>query len=116
MAWTRGLAESAMTGTAQVIRTVETPDTTGGQTAVETVVATYPCRLTTLSATTLSATERPEGGRAAAVTIWRCFLPAGAVLSPTDIVQIDGVRYEVTDDDRARTDGVMVTVNLRRAR
>jgi hypothetical protein len=89
---------------------------TGGQTAAEEVVATYPCRLTTVSARTLSAQERPAGGRVAALALWRCFLPAVADVQPTDALLIGGSRFEVIDTDGQRTDAVMTTVNLREAR
>lgn len=101
-----------MTDTAAVIRVTEVSDGAGGMTTTEATVATVACSLQTREAAV--GRETPEAGRVVAVTVWVAYLPAGTDCEPADVLLVNGTRYEVVDSDKARSDGVVMAVNLRR--
>jgi hypothetical protein len=49
-----------------------------------------------------------------AVELWTCYFAAGTDVLPTDVLLINGVRYQAVEDDGARSNSVRVAVNLRR--
>lgn len=107
----RALANRELTDTAGVMRTTVVPNPEGGQTETETVVATLPCNL---QADTTTPQERVEGGRVVAVNLWTCYFAAGTEILPTDVLLINGDRYQAVEDDAARSNSAVVAVNLRR--
>lgn len=114
LSWLKGLAQQDMNSTAEVMRTTTVANAEGGQTETEVLVATVPCRLAAQSSSSAIGQERPEGGRVVAVTLWTCYLPIGTDVRPQDVLMVNGVRYEVTDDSAAATDSAVVAVSLRR--
>jgi hypothetical protein len=107
----RGRATRLLTDEAEVLRTTSVTNAEGTQTETETVAATLACLLQSDTANPL---ERAEGGRVVAEMQWTCFLAAGSDVRPADVLRINGVRYEVADDNAARSDSVVVAVTLRR--
>ena len=112
--YARSYLAPLLTDTAEIRRTTTTANAEGGQTETEAVVATVPCRLEAQSSSSAIGSERAEGGRVVAVTLWTCYLPAGTDVRPQDALMVNGVRYEVTDDSGAATDSAVVAVSLRR--
>lgn len=111
LAWARQRAEGFMPDLAAVLRQTAASDGQGGQTLTWTTAATYPCRLV---ADTTTPTERQQGQQTTAVTLWRCYLPAGADVRPEDRLSINDTEYSVVDDDAEKTEGACVVVQLRR--
>lgn len=106
----RALAARELTDTAAVLRTTSVTNAEGGQTETEAVVATLPCNL---QADRTVPQERVEGGRVVAVNLWTCYFEAGVEILPTDVLLIDGIRYQAVDDDRARSNSATVRMSLR---
>lgn len=111
MIWMRAVATAAMPDSCSIERETLVPDGTGGTTATTTILGPFACRLTEDTAAPM---ERQEGGRIVAAMLWTAYLPAGTDVRPTDVLLIKGGRYEVADQDGARSQGAMVAVTLRR--
>ena len=110
----RAAMEAMMTQTVGVWRPgALVPDGQGGWTQPVALAAEIPGWLI---ARRTAVGQGALGGRPVARSSWELYAPVGSDIRPTDALVIEGVRYEVGDDDDLRTDAVALHVNLRLVR
>jgi hypothetical protein len=111
VAFSRRMAQAAMTETCTIRRVTVIPDNFGGQTEVETLTV-VPCRV---EADSSQPVEIVQGGAVTAVGRFKFYLPSGTDVIPADTILYQGASYEMVDDNEARTDSPCLTVMARRA-
>lgn len=113
-AWRRLRMPALLPDTAAVLRRTLVSDGAGGMTETEATIATVACSLQTQTVTGAIGREQQEAGRVVASTAWTAYLPFDTDCAPADLLLINGTRFEVVDEDGARSDDVVMAVNLRR--
>lgn len=109
--WARTRALRWLTDECIVIHREWQANSDGGQSLVETAESgTVPCRVVARTASGGNQT----GAQPVTVTLWEVYLPHGTALGARDVLDVSGTRYEVAEDDDAVTDGVTLTVQVRR--
>lgn len=119
LGFARGRIKALLPDTATVWRKTLTADGGGGFNTTEAAVATVACRLDALAISARLGQETQQAGRVVATTVYQAYLPAGTDCGPADQLEVfaRGVtsqgRFEIIDDDSARSDGAVLAVNLR---
>jgi hypothetical protein len=103
----RGLVARLLTDEVDWQQQQSTPDGMGGQTQSYVSRGSVACRFEAQT----RPHEQPEGSRLVAVMLWRVYLPVGTGVGPADRLVKNGITFEVTDRDTARTEGAVLRVN-----
>jgi hypothetical protein len=94
-----------------IMMAVESSDGMGSQLRTWSVRASgVACRLSPMGVS--ASGERVSSGRLTSSETWTLTVPAGTVLVASDRVVVDGVTYEVAEDDGARSWDLFVRVSL----
>jgi len=106
----RGIfADAFHADTYEIVRTVETPDDSGGATVTDAVVETGRC---VLAVSGVGGGEALAGGVVTAISRYTAELPYESDVTEADTLRINGRRFEVLDAKRGGEHDLFTVVEL----